>query len=525
MLTILAAAVMAAAGPAPADPMADQARKARDAVVPSTVIVGFTVERDDGTKVDIRVFGTVVGAGNLVLFTSAAIPSQIAQSQFHDFKVIVAKGDDLQNLDAEYLGKDEQAQVAFLKVTDAKATDLPILAFDEKAVLEVADPLVSLSLLGEPDGYGRMVQVTRIAARIEQPSVTYVCESLGSLGSPVLTLDGKAVGIVGAVRINRGTNARPNWSVSEVLWPAERFLARIKNPPQGGTLVRRPWLGAISLVPVTKDLAEYYKLGDRRGVVVGQVVEGSPAAKAGILAEDIILAIGGKDLKGTEGQLVENFSNTIRECKIGETLVVEIWRKGKIEKLPVTLTEQPKTSAEAERYANTECGLTVREMVLGDRVARELPPTETGVVVAFLTPAGWADDSGLQAGDIIKKVQDQDTPALADFKRIFQDEVKKRPKEIVLFVLRGKNDTHVVRLEPRWGGEKPAAATDTSGKKPEPAPTPSGKAAPAPSDSKAAPALDSKAAPTGSGKPGVPPDSKVAPSATAPEKTAAKAGA
>jgi hypothetical protein len=112
--------------------MADQMRKVRDAVAPSTVVVSYYVERDDGGRADARVLGTVVGQGNLILFSSVAIPSQIALTQFHDFKVIVTKGDDLKTFDAEYLGKDEQAQVAFVQVTDPQAPPLPVLSFDEK---------------------------------------------------------------------------------------------------------------------------------------------------------------------------------------------------------------------------------------------------------------------------------------------------------------------------------------------------------------------------------------------------------
>jgi hypothetical protein len=73
--------------PAPllADPMADQMRRVRDTVAPSTVVVSYYVEREDGGRADARVLGTVVGQGNLVMFHSAAIPSQIALAQFHDF--------------------------------------------------------------------------------------------------------------------------------------------------------------------------------------------------------------------------------------------------------------------------------------------------------------------------------------------------------------------------------------------------------------------------------------------------------
>jgi S1-C subfamily serine protease len=450
--------------------MADQMRKVRDTVAPSTVVVSYYVERDDGGRADARVLGTVVGQGNLILFSSAAIPSQIALTQFHDFKVIVTKGDDLKTFDAEYLGKDEQAQVAFVRITDPQAPALPVLAFDEKVKIEVGDAVLSFAMLGEPDGYERVVQSTRISGRIEQPVTTYVtANGLGSPGTPVITLDGKRVGIIGLVRLNRGTNARPNWATVAVVWPTERFIERLKNPPKGGAMVKRPWIGIQTLTAVTKDLAEYFKLGDRRGVIIGQVVPQSPAEKAGLKPEDIILAVNGKDLKGTEGQLVENFGNDIRERKTGEVLTFDVWRAGKIEPLKVTLAEQPQGPAEAERYRIASFGLTVREMVLQDRLTRELPPTETGVVVAFVDSAGWAQDGGLRTDDIIKKVQDKDTPTLADFKKVFQEETKNKPKEIVLFVLRGTNETQLVRLEPRWDAAKPK--TDgTPEKKPEGAP-------------------------------------------------------
>ena len=445
----LAASVLA--GPLCADKTAEQIRAVGKAVEPSTVIVSFRIERDDGAKADVRALGTVVGEGNLVMFASAVMSSQFAQSQFKDFKVVVTRGDDLAEYGAEYLGKDDRAQLAFVKVTDSAAPALPPLEFDEATRVQVGDPLISVANLGEPDGYERVFQLTRVSAEIEQPVTTYICmQGLGSPGTPVLTLEGKAVGVVGLVGINRGTNARPQMSFAQVVWPTERFIERVKNPPEGGKVVKQPWLGVQTLTPVTKDLAEYFKLGERRGVVVGQVIEKSPAEKAGIKAEDIVLSVNGKNITGTEGQLVENFSNDVRERKVGETLDLEVWRGGNLQHIKVTLGAMPKTPAEAERFRDETFGLTVREMVVLDRLDRELPAAETGVVVAFLNPAGWAHDGGLRPGDIIKKVQDRDTPTLAEFKKLFRAEVKKKPKEIVLFVLRGKQDTQLLRIEPRW---------------------------------------------------------------------------
>jgi serine protease Do len=458
-------AVLASALPVSGDTLGDQVRKVRDAVVPSTVIISYSVQRDDGSKPDIHVMGTAVGPGNLIMFSNAAVPSAIPTSQLKDFRVVFVRGDEQESLAAEYLGRDEESQVAFVRVTDPKAPALPALAFEAGAALRVGDPVVTFSHMGEPDRYERLARLVRVCGRVDQPVTTYVTiESLGSPGTPVVALDGKAVGIVGLVRINRNTNARPEWTTMPIIWPAGRFIERIKNPPKGGAAVHHAWLGASTLTPVTKDLAAYFKLGERRGVVVGRVVENGPGQKAGLAAEDIVLAVNGKDIRGTEGQLVENFLNDIRERKAGDSITLTVWRAGQTQDLKVTLEAEPKTAAEAERYRNTPVGLTVREMVLADRLSRELPASEGGVVVAHVTAASWAADAGLKADDIVKKVQDQDTPTLADFRKIFDAEVKKKPKEIVLFVLRGRKDTQLIRIETRWAAPQPQP--------PQPAPAP-----------------------------------------------------
>ncbi len=448
---LLASLVLLPADAGRADETAERIRRVREEVVPSTVVVSFYIEREDGARADAHVLGTVVGEGNLVMFASAAIPSRIPLTQFRDFKVSVTDGDDLREYEAEYLGKDEQAQVAFVKVTDPEAPALPPLEFADDVTVRLGDPLLTMANLGEPDGFARVVKVGRVSARLDQPVVTYlVAQGLGSPGTPVLTLDGKAVGIVGLVRLNRATNARPKWSLAEVLWPVERFIERLRNPPTGGASVRQAWLGVHTLTPVTKGLADYFNLGDRRGVVVGRVIEGSPAEDAGIQAEDIVLAVGGKSITGTEGQLVENFVNRIREQDVGEQVTLAVWRDGKTKDVTVTLAPQPKGPGEAERYANEAFGMTVREMVVQDYISRELPRDEKGVVVSFLKPAGWAVDGGLEVNDIVKKVQNRPTPDLATFRKVFEDVVAEKPTEVVLFVLRGKKDTQLVRIEPRW---------------------------------------------------------------------------
>jgi S1-C subfamily serine protease len=449
VLFALAAALFPAAA-LQADPTAEAIRTVTAKVQPSLVIVSFYVERDDGSKVDGRVLGEVVGAKNLIMISSVYISDRIPINQYHDFKVIVPKGADLQTFDAEYLGKDDTAQVAFLRIKDSAAPELPALLFDRAATLDLGDPVVGFITLGESDAYRIMTEMGRVNGILDIPFRLYIAGTLGNQGGPVVTLDGKIVGIIGVHVINRGTNAKPNRQATEVIWPAERFSERIAHPPEGGQEVKRPWLGISSIQPLTKELAEQFKLGERRGVVVGQVIDDSPAAKAGLKAEDIILALDGKDIAGTEGQLVDEFMNRLKELKVDQTIALDLYRDGKPLTVKVTLTEQPKTAAQAKRFKNRQFGLTVRELVLGDTVARELPNNEKGALVDFVEQGSWAQDGELAPGDIVKKIQDREVDNLAQFQKIFEEEIAKKPKELVFFVLRGKKETKLLRLEPRW---------------------------------------------------------------------------
>jgi S1-C subfamily serine protease len=459
------AAALFSASTARADATADAIRAVTAKIQPSLVIVSFNVERDDGSKVDGRILGSVVGPKNLVMFTGLAINDRVPINQYHDFKVIVPVKANLQTYDAEYLGKDDTAQVAFLRIKDAAAPQLPAIQFDRQAVLDIGDPFVSFVNLGESDGYRIMTQFSRVLGVLDTPFRLYISENMGIPGGPVVALDGRVIGVVGMQSINRGTNAKPNRASTAVIWPTERFIARVEHPPEGGQEVKRPWLGVSALAPVTKELAEHFALGERRGVVVGQVIDESPAAKAGLKAEDIILALDGKDITGTEGQLVEEFQNRLRELKVDQTIALDLFRDGKQQTVKVTLTEQPKTAAEAKRFKNRQFGLTVRELVLADTVARELPNNEKGALVDFIEQGSWAEDGELKVGDIVKKVQDREVDNLDQFQKTFEEEIAKKPKELVLFVLRGKKDTKLLRLEPRWdtlpeakSDKKPASA-------------------------------------------------------------------
>jgi len=156
----------------------------------------------------------------------------------------------------------------------------------------------------------------------------------GNSGGPLLTTDGKVVGITSMKISETGVEgigfALP---INDVKPIAEQLLTKGK--------IERPYIG-ISMLDLEQVPDAYQKetLGLTssqldKGVYVKEVATGSPAAKAGLKAEDIITAINGK--KVTTGSELRN--ELYMNAKVGDTVSITLVRNGKEETKQVTLTQ------------------------------------------------------------------------------------------------------------------------------------------------------------------------------------------
>jgi S1-C subfamily serine protease len=97
----------------------------------------------------------------------------------------------------------------------------------------------------------------------------------------------------------------------------------------------RPWLGIVGL-SITGELARYYDLPLEYGVLVTRVAEDSPASSVGIAAGDIILRMDGKSI-----YRIEDLLHEIHSRKIGETVEIAVFRRGREYRFKVTLSKMP----------------------------------------------------------------------------------------------------------------------------------------------------------------------------------------
>jgi len=102
--------------------------------------------------------------------------------------------------------------------------------------------------------------------------------------------------------------------------------------------VARSWLG-IGIQDLDDEIAGYMRLREASGVLVKEVVEGAPAARAGVQPYDVIRKVNGKDVR-TSRELVRSVEN----LPVGQTAELEVHRGSEVKKLKVRVAEQPTPS-------------------------------------------------------------------------------------------------------------------------------------------------------------------------------------
>ena len=211
----------------------------------------------------------------------------------------------------------------------------------------------------------------------------------GNSGGPLVNLRGELIGINTAILSRSGASAGIGFAIPVSL--AEPVLSSIIETGE----VRRGFLGA-QVVDVTPATAEAYDLKVSRGALIGGVLEGNPAAVAGLQPGDVVTKIDGKPCRGGS-QLV----NTVAVRRPGTSVELEVNRFGKILNLTVNLQER--TDAAMALFRSGE--------IFGAKVVPVTPESArqygyrgltSGLIVTEVEQGSMADQADLQVGDVIE---------------------------------------------------------------------------------------------------------------------------
>ena len=300
---------------------------------------------------------------------------------------------DGRTLEAELIGSDPDVDIAVLKIDNDQLQALPIA---DSSQLEVGDFAVAI---GNPFGLNHTV-TTGIVSALERSGLgiegyenfiqTDASINPGNSGGALVNLNGELIGINTAILAPSGGNVGIGFAI-----PSNMAMNSTEQILEYGE-VRRGRLG-IYIQNITPDLAEAFQLNkNQKGVLVTKVEVKSPADKAGLKAEDIIVAINGKKTN-TAAEL----RNSIGLARIGSNVELEYIRKGKKRRVNVKINQD---ESQVSTHQNKPAQLQ----------GVELTEVNEGLLITAIEAGSPAQQTGLEANDIITEVNRRRVKTVSD---------------------------------------------------------------------------------------------------------------
>jgi serine protease Do len=332
---------------------------------------------------------------------------------------------------ATTVGTDPATDVAVIKIEGSK---LPVLPLGDSDKLRIGDWAIAI---GNPLGDLRgSVTVGIISAQgrsnlnifggtpdYQDFIQTDASINFGNSGGPLCNIRGEAIGINTAINTS-GQGIGFAIPINLAKHVAEQLVAH-------GT-VKRAMMG-VTLANMTPEIAEGFGLGDQQGVIIQNVFKGSPAEKAGLERNDVIV-----DLNGSPVTDRDKFRLKIADTPSGTKVKLGYLRDGKKLATEVMLTDRDDNLANNGVQAPTQgtdtddIGMSVRDMTPSERAELKL---DSGVRVTDVADGSEAEDKDIQPGDVIEEVNRVPVKNAADFKAQVA-KVRKAGKPVVMIVNR-----------------------------------------------------------------------------------------
>ncbi len=258
----------------------------------------------------------------------------------------------------------------------------------------------------------------------------------GNSGGALVNLRGELIGINAAIASKTGGFMGIGFAIPINL--ASKVMQDLLTKGK----VTRGWLG-VYIQNVSPDLAKALDLDKPQGVIITSVQKNSPAEKAGLKAEDVILEFNGKKVENTV-----TLSTWVAGSSPGDKVQLIVLRDGDKETITVELGELDNNVTRTGTHTGTYEILGITAGDLTDELARkyDLEDAEKGVVITKVEAGSIAAEAGLQPGDMILKFNRKKVENLEQLDKYIRD--VEEGDHILLFVRRGEANIFVALTIP-----------------------------------------------------------------------------
>lgn len=353
---------------------------------------------------------------------------------------------DKRTFKAKVVGTDPSTDVAVIQI---EGDHLPMIPLGDSDRLRVGDWAIAIgNPLGELRG---SVTVGIVSAQgrsnlnifgsndlqFQDFIQTDASINFGNSGGPLCNIHGEAIGINTAVNTS-GQGIGFAIPINLVKHVADQLMANGK--------VKRAMIG-IQLAELTPEVAEGFGLSGSDGAVVQSVFRDSPAERAGIMRNDVIVEFDGQPVKDRD-----KFRLKVADTAVGRKVPLVVLRDGKRIPLTVTLTDRddrlmagPGRDVPTPQAEATLGGLTVRELTADEKAQMNL---ETGVKITAIEDDSIAESAGLEVGDVIEQVTRRPITTAAEFSAAMKAaKTQGRPAVLLVTTKEGQQRFVPIRLK------------------------------------------------------------------------------
>lgn len=323
---------------------------------------------------------------------------------------------------ARLIGADPEVDIAVLEID---ASELSELSIRDSSSLRVGDFVVAI---GNPFGLGQTITTGVVSALgrsglgiegYENFIQTDASINPGNSGGALVDLNGDLVGINTAIIAPSGGNVGIGFAIPS------NMARRVANQLIEKGRVTRGWAG-LSVQPLTADLRQAFGLDDQQnGVIVSEVVKGSPAERAGLQVGDIITRLEGRSLISADTIL-----NAVAFAGEGDQLRLGLLRNAKSLNATITIAYQ-RPSTDSQQGA-------LHPLLSG--AIFEPVSTGRGIQVKRVEQGSRSARAGLVAGDIIVSINRRTVRTMSDLER----ELSNSSGQLLIQLQRGRSMFYLV---------------------------------------------------------------------------------